>query len=138
MSELILVVTHLSDREQAQRAARRMIRTHLASSAQIAPTEKIYHWHGQWYEVQKWVLMLMSTKARYRALEAALRALHADEGEPPPIFALPCSAALPLYADWVSSKVLESESTGGVRPSQTVNFPESQLSVPPESVPPGE
>ncbi|MBQ9578330.1 MAG: divalent-cation tolerance protein CutA [Ottowia sp.] len=132
MSELVLVITHLSDRELAQRAARRMIRSHLASSAQIAPTEKIYHWHGQWYEVQKWVLMLMSTKVRYRALEAALRALHADEGEPPPIFALPCSAALPVFADWVSSKVLESESTGGVRPSQTVGMPDMNPLSPPE------
>ncbi|MBO7410921.1 MAG: divalent-cation tolerance protein CutA [Ottowia sp.] len=135
MSELVLVATHLPDHEQAQRAARRMIRTHLAASAQIAPTEKIYYWHGQWSEVQKWVLALMTTKARYPALEAALRALHADGGEPPPIFAIPCTAALPVYADWVRDKVLESESAGGVRPPQVVNFPDSN---PPSSLPPEE
>ena len=84
MSELVLVFTHLPDREQVQRAARRMIRSHLAASAQIAPTEKIYYWHGQWREVTKWTLALMTTKTRYPALEAALRALHTQEGEPPP------------------------------------------------------
>ena len=135
MSELVLVFTHLPDREQVQRAARRMIRSHLAASAQIAPTEKIYYWHGQWREVTKWTLALMTTKTRYPALEAALRALHTEEGEPPPIYAAPCHGALPVYADWVRDKVLESESTGGMRPSQAVNFPDSN---PPASLPPEE
>ena len=130
MSELVLVFTHFADRELALRAARKMIRSHLAASTQLAPTEKIYYWHGQWREVTKWTLALMTTKDRYPALEAALRALHSDEGEPLPIYAAPCCGALPVYADWVRDKVLESESSGGVRPSQTVNFPVSEPSEP--------
>lgn len=133
MSELVLVFTHFSDREQAQNAARKMIRSHLVASAQLAPTEKIYHWHGQWREETKWTLGLMTTRGRYPALEAALRALHPNEGAPPPIYAVPCCGALPLYDDWVNDKVLESESASGVRPSQTVNFPDTS---PPSSVPP--
>ena len=133
MSELVLVFTHFPERELAQRAARRAMRAHLAASAQIAPTEKIYYKLGEWHEVQKWTLALMTTQSRYRALEAALRALHPDDAEmPPPIYAAPCLAALPVYADWVADKVLESESSGGVRPAQTVNFPEVQPSRPPE------
>ena len=132
MSELVLVFTHFSDREQAQRAARKMIRSHLAASVQMAPMEKIFHWHGQWREETKWTLGLMTTKSRYPALEAALRALHTDEGEPPPIYAAPCYGALPVYADWVRDKVLESESTGGVRPSQTVGMPDMNPLSPPE------
>lgn len=135
MSELVLVFTHFPDREQVLHAARKMIRSHLAASTQIAPTEKIYYWHGQWREVTKWTLALMTTKARYPALEAALRALHTDDDEPPPIYAAECCGALPVYADWVRDKVLESESAGGVRPSQAVNFPDSN---PPVSLPPEE
>ena len=134
MSELVLVFTHFPDRETAQRAARRAMRAHLAASAQIAPTEKIYYRLGEWHEVKKWALALMTTKSRYRALEAALRALHTDDAEmPPPIYAAPCFAALPLYADWVADKVLESESSGGVRPAQTVNFPDMAPPPPPEA-----
>ena len=134
MSELVLVFTHFPDREQAKHAARKMIRAHLAASVQLAPLEKIYYWHGEWREETKWTVGLMTTKSRYPALEAALRALHTDEGEPPPIYAAPCCGALPVYADWVRDKVLESESTGGVRPPQTVHFPDSAppLPLPPE------
>ena len=136
MSELVLVFTHFSDREQAKRAARRMIRSHLAASVQIAPLEKIHYWRGEWREETKWTLGLMTTKSRYRALEAALRALHTDEEEePPPIYAVPCVGVLPVYADWVRDKVLESESSSGVRPSQALSFHDTN---PPSSVPPEE
>ena len=136
MSELVLVFTHFADRELAQRAARKMIRSHLAASVQIAPLEKIHYWRGEWRQDTKWTLGLMTTKSRYRALEAALRAMHPDEEEePPPIYGAACDRALPVYADWVRDRVMDSESASGVRPSQALNFYDTN---PPSSIPPEE
>ena len=68
--------------------------------------------------------------------EQALRALHTEEGDaPPPIYAAPCCGALPVYADWVRDRVMDSESASGVRPSQALNFYDTN---PPSSIPPEE
>ena len=130
MSELVLAITHINDQEHARKTARKMVQSHLAASAQIFAIEKIYYRRGQWHEGSTWRLTLVTTRERYPALEAALRARHTADDEPA-IIAVPCCEALPVYADWVSSKVLESESSGGVRPSQTVNFPDVNLPPPP-------
>ena len=46
-----------------------------------------------------------------------------------------CDRALPVYADWVRDRVMDSESASGVRPSQALNFYDTN---PPSSIPPEE
>ena len=126
MSELVLAITHIGDKERARKTARRMIQSHLAASVQFFAIEKMFRRRGQWIEEQVWRLTLVTTRERYPALEAALRARHQGEGEPH-IVAVPCVEALPLFADWVGSRVLESENTPGVRPQQAVNYRTDEL-----------
>ena len=119
MSELVIVITHIGEREKAKKIGRRMVKAHLAASAQMFASEKIRRVRGQSQESEEWRLTLVTTKERYSALEAAIRSQLAEEDSMPAIVAVPCVAALPLYADWVSNKVSEGEMHTSYGPKQS-------------------
>jgi len=101
--ELLLVLTTLVTQSDAQALARAMVEQRLAACAQISPIESIYRWQGAVQQEPEWRLLLKTTAARYPALQAALRERHPYEL--PAIVALPCSHALPEFADWVQESV---------------------------------
>jgi len=102
MSQILLVLTTLATQADAQALARGMVEQRLAACAQISPIESIYRWQGAVQQEPEWRLLLKTTAARYPALQAALRAGHPYEL--PAIIALPCSHALPEFADWVQEQ----------------------------------
>ncbi len=76
----ILVMTHLPDRDSAERIATFLIEQRLAACVNIMPPcHSIYHWQGKIESANEIPLQIKTTLARYDAVEAAIRRLHPYE-----------------------------------------------------------
>lgn len=104
--DALLVTTTLPDNESAQRLAATLIEQRLAACVNIlAPCRSVYRWQGRIEEETEVPLLIKTTRARYSALQAAIRAAHPYEL--PEIVAVPLSAGLPEYLDWIASETTD-------------------------------
>jgi len=99
---LLLVLTTVATRADADRLARSMVGQRLAACAQISAIDSVYRWQGAVQADGECRLLLKTTPARYPALQATLRAEHPYQL--PAIVALPCSHALPEFGAWVENE----------------------------------
>jgi periplasmic divalent cation tolerance protein len=105
--ETLLVISNLPDREQAERLAAQLIEARLAACVNVlAPCTSVYRWQGKVETAQEVPVLIKTTRARYTALETAIKAFHPYEL--PEIIALPITAGLPAYLDWVDHETNES------------------------------
>jgi periplasmic divalent cation tolerance protein len=102
MTEILLVITTVGTRADADRLARGMVDQHLAACAQISALDSVYRWRVAVQTEGEFRLLLKTTARSWPALLAALRAQHPYEL--PAIVALPCSHALAEFADWVDAQ----------------------------------
>ena len=102
MAELLLVLTTVGARADADRLARAMVEQRLAACAHIEAIDSVYRWQGEVQAEGEFRLLLKTTAARYPALEAALRREHPYTL--PAIVALPCAQAEPAFAAWVAQE----------------------------------
>lgn len=101
--EILLVFTNLPDRERAEQLAASLIDGGLAACVNIlAPCRSIYQWQGARQAEDEIPVLIKTTRERYPALEAAIRAAHPYEL--PEIIALPVVAGLPPYLSWVAAQ----------------------------------
>ncbi|MBU6435202.1 MAG: divalent-cation tolerance protein CutA [Nitrospirae bacterium] len=99
---LVVLVTAVNQ-EEAVRIGKEMVNAKLAACANIIPGVKsIYRWKGKVVKAQEVLLILKSSKPRYRALEKAIKAVHTYEI--PEIIALPVMEGLAQYIGWVRSE----------------------------------
>ena len=99
-SEVLLVITNLPDRASAERIAEMLVRKSVAACVNIASEcTSIYRWQGKLEHASELPLYIKTTRAAYAHLESALRKLHPYEV--PEIIAVPVSAGLPDYLNWV-------------------------------------
>ena len=106
--ETILVISNLPDRERADFLARTLIEQRLAACVNVlAPCTSVYRWEGEVETATDVPVFIKTTRERYAALEAVIRANHPYEL--PEIIAVPLSAGLPAYLAWVAA---ESSATG--------------------------
>ncbi len=103
IQNLLLVLTTVATRADADALARAMVEQRLAACAQISAIDSVYWWQGAVQAEGEFRLLFKTTAERYPALEAALRAAHPYEL--PAIVALPVAQALPAFADWVADEV---------------------------------
>jgi periplasmic divalent cation tolerance protein len=76
----ILVMTHVPDRECAERIAESLISQKLAACVNIMPSgHSIYHWQGKIESASEIPMQIKSVLTRYPAIEAAIRKLHPYE-----------------------------------------------------------
>jgi periplasmic divalent cation tolerance protein len=100
MSQALLVLTNLPDAATATTIAHRLIEQQLAACVNIVPqVQSVYRWQGKIETAAEATLLIKTTQARYAQLEAALKAAHPYEL--PEIIAIPISAALPAYLEWI-------------------------------------
>jgi periplasmic divalent cation tolerance protein len=98
---LVILVTAVNQ-EEAVRIGKEMVNLKLAACANIMPgIQSIYRWKGKIVKAEEVLLILKSTKSRYRALEKAIKAMHTYET--PEIIALPVKEGLDQYVGWVCS-----------------------------------
>ncbi len=103
MSEVLLVLSNAPDAGCAERIARALVERRLAACVNIlAACHSVYRWEGR-IEAQAEIPLLIKTGAeRLAELTAVLTELHPYDL--PEIIALPVSAGLPAYLDWVSQE----------------------------------
>jgi periplasmic divalent cation tolerance protein len=103
MSDILLVITNLSDAPSAAQLAQQIIDARAAACVnQLAPCTSTYRWQGKIESVTEVPLLIKTTQAAYPRLEQLIRAAHPYEL--PEIIAVPVSAGLPAYLDWVSGE----------------------------------
>lgn len=101
--EVLLVLTNLPDRDSAQRVAQVLIENRVAACVNIlAECSSVYRWQGKTETASEVPLLIKTTRAAYSRLEAALRAHHPYEL--PEIIAVPVTAGLPGYLQWVAQE----------------------------------
>jgi periplasmic divalent cation tolerance protein len=103
MNEVLLVLTNLPDRAAAERIADSLVTQGVAACVNVlAECASVYRWQGKVERASEVPLLIKTTRAAYPQLESALRKLHPYEL--PEIIALPVSAGLPEYLNWVAQE----------------------------------
>ena len=100
---LLLALTTIGSREEAESIARTLLEERLVACANLLPgCRSLYLWQGALEEADETLVLFKTTRNRYRAFEERLRALHPYEL--PEIVALSPDAVLPAYAAWVTGE----------------------------------
>ncbi len=105
-SGVLVVITNLPDRAAAEKLAATLVESRLAACVNIlAPCRSVYRWKDAIQHDEEHPMLVKTTVERYPALESAIRAGHPYEL--PEIIAVPVSAGLPAYLDWVRDETRE-------------------------------
>lgn len=97
---LLLALTTIGSRDEAEAIARALLDERLVACANLLPgCRSVYLWQGAVEDADETLILFKTTRNRYRAFEERLRALHPYEL--PEIVALSPDAVLPAYAAWV-------------------------------------
>jgi periplasmic divalent cation tolerance protein len=100
MSDVLLVLTNTPDRATAERIAESLVAKRVAACVNIlGACTSVYRWEGKLEQASEVPLLIKTTRDAYARLESELRKLHPYEL--PEIIALPVTAGLPAYLDWV-------------------------------------
>lgn len=101
MNEVLLVITNLPDRITAERIAVSLVTERIAACVNVlAECASVYRWQGKIERASEVPLLIKTTRTAYPRLEAVLRELHPYDV--PEIVALPATAGLPEYLNWVA------------------------------------
>ena len=107
--ETLVVLTNLPSREAAEKLADALVAARVAACVNLlAPCRSVYRWQDAVQHDEEHPMLIKTTRERYPALEAAIRANHPYEL--PEIVALPVTAGLPAYLDWVAAETQGSSS----------------------------
>lgn len=102
----VLVVFVAAPASAAEGLARGLVDARVAACVSVLPgARSIYRWRGEIHDDPEHLLVAKTTRARYDALEAAVRAAHPYEV--PEILALPAARGLPDYLAWVAAETRE-------------------------------
>ena len=95
-----LVFCSCPDPDTAQRLATTLVQERLAACVSVLPAMvSVYRWQGAVERADEVLLLIKTSRDRYPALEARLRALHPYEL--PALVAVESAAGLPAYLQWV-------------------------------------
>lgn len=98
---VLLAFSTFPDPELARSIARKLVEENLVACANIVPQiESIYRWQGNLEQGQEVLVLFKTTDERFEALRDRLVALHPYEV--PELIAIPVTAGLPAYLDWVA------------------------------------
>ena len=99
----LLVLTNLPDRAAAEALADALLEKRVAACVNIlAPCRSVYRWKDAVQHDEEHPMLIKTTRERYPALEAAIRAGHPYEL--PEIVAVPIERGLPEYLNWVAAE----------------------------------
>lgn len=108
MTDTLIVMTNMPDEASAAALATELIASRLAACVNIlAPCRSLYRWNDEVQDDLEHPLLIKTTRTRYAALEAAIRARHPYEL--PEIVAVPITAGLSAYLDWVAAETASPE-----------------------------
>lgn len=101
MNDILLVFTNLPDGTSAEKLARQLVEARAAACvSQLAPCISTYRWKNNIETSTEVPLLIKTTRAAYPRLEKLIREAHPYEL--PEIIAVPLTAGLPAYMDWIA------------------------------------
>lgn len=101
--EILMVITNLPDRAEAERVAETLIREGAAACINIlAECTSLYQWNGKLNHTREVPLLIKTTRAAYPRLESLLCELHPYEL--PELIAVPVTTGLPAYLNWLAQE----------------------------------
>lgn len=98
-----VVMTTVSNREQAEKLARSVLEARLAACVQIQDITSFYWWDGKINRDAEQLLYLKTTADKYPALEAHLVANHSYDT--PEVLRLPVEAGFEKYLRWMEKEI---------------------------------
>ena len=100
MTDALLVLTTVADRDKGVALARTLLERRLAACVNVgAPVDSLYHWRGEIETAQEVPLTIKTRASLYAKVEAAIRELH--EYELPEIVAVRISDGFAPYIGWI-------------------------------------
>ncbi len=102
--KFVVLVTCNSVRE-GRKIGRALVKARLAACVNVlqTPIESIYRWKGSVDSAKEFLLIIKTSRARLKALEAAVKRLHSYDV--PEIIALPIEKGSQDYLAWLSESV---------------------------------
>ena len=105
MTDKIVVLVTCGSRKEARKIARALVGQRLAAcvseiGVSVAST---YRWKGTAESANEFLLLIKTSKTRFKAVSDAVRKLHSYEV--PEIIALPIAAGSRAYLDWIAASV---------------------------------
>jgi len=98
MENAVVVLCTFPDLDQARQIGAALVERQVAACVNLLPgVESIYRWEGKVERAGEVLAVIKTT--RYADLEAAIRELHPYEV--PEILALPVTAGLPAFLNWM-------------------------------------
>ena len=102
-TDAIVILTTLASDEEAGRFVRALLERRLIACGTIVPgARSLYRWQGKIAEEKEVLVLLKTRSARLETLQAAFGELHPYKV--PELLALPVSAGLDRYLDWISGE----------------------------------
>jgi periplasmic divalent cation tolerance protein len=100
VTDALIVFCTCGTIEDARRLARTLVEEGLAACVTtLSGVESIYRWQGAIESAAEWLLLIKSTQERYPDLERRIVELHTYDT--PEILAVPASAGLDKYLEWL-------------------------------------
>lgn len=101
MARAVVVLVTCGKVSEARRIARAVVAQRLAACVNIVGggVHSIYRWKGKVESANEILLVMKTTRARFAALERAIRRMHSYDT--PEILALAITAGSRAYLDWV-------------------------------------
>ncbi len=106
MGDFIQVTTTASTKDEAAKIATVLLERRLAACVQVVgPIESHYWWKGKIERSGEWLCIIKTVRARYPAVESAIRASHSYEI--PEIVACPIEEGSDPYLEWLRRETAE-------------------------------
>lgn len=104
MNEEIVILITAGSQDEGEKIARSLVDEHLAACVNIIPgVRSFFFWEGKTQEAAESLLVCKTTMHCMNAVLARVATLHSYSV--PEIIALPITAGLPSYLEWVRTSV---------------------------------
>ncbi|WP_051711332.1 divalent-cation tolerance protein CutA [Andreprevotia chitinilytica] len=104
LTGVVVAICNCPDADTASRLARGLVEARLAACVnQLPPVQSTYRWQGQIESADEHPLLIKTTLASYPKVQNWLADQHPYDL--PEIIAVPVTAGLPAYLDWVTKEV---------------------------------
>jgi len=108
MDRTLVLIANFPDRPSAEAFARALLEERLAACVNLlGPCTSMYRWKGQVETAEEIPVLIKTRESLYAAVERALCRLHPYEV--PELLALPVTAGLPAYLQWIAAETGEAQ-----------------------------
>jgi periplasmic divalent cation tolerance protein len=104
----LVIMTTCPDAESAERLSRGLVEGRLAACVNVLPeVGSVYRWQGTIERSRETLLFIKTTRARYEAVDAFIRAGHPYEL--PEVIAVPIERGSAAYISWLEHMVSDAQ-----------------------------